>query len=660
MVDITRFTGGSFDPNKYAPKPVADPFTTFQSVLIDGGYEIDGPVQVTDDTPVRLNRNGSKDKPAWYHFNLFRTDNGDDIGFGHFGDWRDGVTTSWSSRADQMSEADSIRLDVERKRQADEARKAREIQQDAAAESASAYIDQCTTPLNHPYLTEKGVKGYGLLERNGALVMPLKNSAGEIRSYQTIRPDGAKRFLKDAQKNGCFHLIGQPGNVAYIVEGYATGATVFEATGQGVFVACDTSNLSPVVNAVRSIYPGIRLIIAADHDASGAGQKAANKAASRDSNTSVIVANINPDDGSDFNDLAKAKGLAVVRDQLQPLGEVRKPRSQRFGELKSTAPEWIVHGVIPKDSLIMMFGPSGGGKSFVALDMAFHIALGRPWQGNNVVRQGGVYYICGEGSNGIRRRGDAWAKFHGVDLHDVEFYKTVSAVPLSDPDELQATIDDIIAIGGIRVVQIDTLNRNFGAGDENSTEDMTAFVQACDRIRTECDVTVQVVHHTGLNHSDRARGSSALKAASDVEIALHAEDGSDGFGLVGKKMKDGPNIPMMQFNLVPVMLGVDELGEEYGSCVIERDGTSNPELAQKMIKMGKHQQAVYVSAKALHAQILKNLGADASPQFTAANLYESIAEGKRPRSDKFKEALASLVDRELISFDAPFYHLVAE
>jgi len=422
-----------------------------------------------------------------------------------------------------------------------------------------------------------------------------------------------------------------------------------------VFVAFDTSGLGPIVKAARKLFPNVRLIIAGDNDSlkTDAGRIAADKAASQDTNTSVII----PKVPGDWNDLAQSQGLEAVKAALEPLGEVKRARSQRFSDLSSTPPEWIIHGVIPKDALIIMFGPSGGGKSFVALDMAFHIALGRPWQGSEIVRKGPVYYICGEGSNGIRRRGDAWAAYHRTDMTDIEFYKTTSAVPLSDPEELQATIDDVNSIGGVQLVQIDTLNRNFGAGDENSTEDMTAFIQACDRIRVECRCSVQVVHHTGLASSDRARGSSALRAAADVEIALSAEAGSDGFGLVGKKMKDGPDIPMMKFNLIPIVLGIDERGQDYTSCVIERDGDATPELDKKMLKMGKNQTTVYAAAKALTKTIKGNLGDEAVAQFLPKDLYESMPEKGRLIMPRFREALNALVDRELISFDAPFYQI---
>lgn len=661
MVDLTRiFPGGFKAPTKAASQQATDPFRDFEAELIRQGFDLPGPVVETEDRPIRCKVNGSKGKDGWYHFNLFRTRAGDDIGFGHFGDWRDAMTVSWSSRASQLDDTDRRQFDSQRREQAETAKIRRNELHNETAKQAANYIASCSVPISHSYLAKKKVKNYGLLERAGQLIVPLKNSTGEIRSYQTINARGEKLYLADAQKSGCFHLIGQVGTIAYIVEGYATGASVHEATGQGVFVALDTSNLAAVVKAARKLYPSIRLVIAADNDRlkTDAGRVAAEKAASGDAHCSVIVAHFDGDEGTDFNDLANMAGIEAVKAQLQPLGEVKRARSVPFSQLSRKPPEWVLKGVLPVNTLCVLFGPSGGGKSFLALDMAFHVALGESWNGHKVARSGGVYYICGEGDEGIGRRADAWETYHRRQLPGDDLHKTTSAVPLSDPEELQRVIDDINSKPGMRLVIIDTLNRNFGGGDENSTADMTAFVQACDRIRVECGVVVVIVHHTGLNATDRARGSSVLKAASDVEIMLAPmQDGSPGFTMIGVKTKDAENVKPMTFGLKTIVLGVDEDGEDYTSCVIEQGDGADGIQAAKMLKMGKNQTTVFSAAKTLTTSIRANLGPDSVAQFTSLQLFEVI-DGMR--MDRFKEALAALVDRDLLDFDAPHYSISVE
>lgn len=662
MVDITRFTGGPFDPNKYAPKPIADPYETFRSVLLDAGFAMDGPVLVTADKPVRVKMTDSANKNGWYFFQIFNTDSGQQIGFGTFGDRRaPGHHTSWSSRSDQMSEPDNIRLDVERKRQAEEARRMRDAQQDEAAKVAADYLGKCTVPLGHPYLAAKGVGNHGLLQRHDALVMPLINTLGNVRSYQTILPDGQKRYLKDGQKNGCFHLIGQVGATAYIVEGYATGATVHEATGQGVFVACDTANLGPVVTAARSLYPSTRLIIAADNDANGAGHKAASKAATRDSNTVVIMVNIDPEDGTDFNDLAREKGLKPVRDQLMPLGEVKRRLLLHASELEDTPPEWIIEDVLPRDSLTVVFGESGSGKSFIALDMGLAIARGADWHGHQIDRPGIVIYICGEGKTGIKRRLRANSKLHGYNLNDVPFYVSRTSVQMLDQGQVRSLVDEIKdladAAGLAALIIIDTYARNFGDGDENSTKDASRWVEAADLAREETGASVMVCHHSGLTEKDRMRGAGALKAAIDTEIKVAKAD--DGIvSIKGLKMKDGEDVAQHNFNMEFIHLGTDDKGKDYGSLVpVLTDASPGDELAKKMKRMGKHQIQVFETAQALTKKIKANNGEDADAIFTAMQLYEEIPEARRPRSDHFKRALEQLIDRELFTFQAPHYRI---
>lgn len=107
---------------------------------------------------------------------------------------------------------------------------------------------------------------------------------------------------------------------------------------------------------------------------------------------------------------------------------------------------------------------------------------------------------------------------------DIPFYTSSNAVDLSSPDSVQQVTDIIQAMslqhGPPALVIVDTLNRNFGGGDENSTADMTNFISGLDRLKHELDTAIMVVHHTGLGDSQRGRGSSALKAAVDSEFRL--------------------------------------------------------------------------------------------------------------------------------------------
>ncbi len=85
-------------------------------------------------------------------------------------------------------------------------------------------------------------------------------------------------------------------------------------------------------------------------------------------------------------------------------------------------PEWLVDTILEVNSLAMMFGPPGGGKSFCALDMALHVATGEDWLGYPVPERGDVIYIATEGINGIKLRVEAWEQAHGIEEAKGSFF----------------------------------------------------------------------------------------------------------------------------------------------------------------------------------------------------------------------------------------------
>jgi phage/plasmid primase-like uncharacterized protein len=140
----------------------------------------------------------------------------------------------------------------------------------AGAQKAAAMIAGAwPAPASHPYLVAKGVPPVGLYQdKEGNLLVPLRNADGELRNVQTIDPDGSKMYLYGAQKMGTFHMLGEPrpGEAVAIAEGYATAASVHRATGMPVAVALDTSNLAGVARELRQQDPARVIWMAADND----------------------------------------------------------------------------------------------------------------------------------------------------------------------------------------------------------------------------------------------------------------------------------------------------------------------------------------------------------------------------------------------------------
>jgi hypothetical protein len=199
----------------------------------------------------------------------------------------------------------------------------------------------------HPYLTKKGVGPHGIRQSDGCLIVPLCDENGALHSLQTIAATGEKCYLPGGRKRGCFHMIGDidPGGEILIAEGYATAASLYEATGLTAAVACDCANLRPVGEALRKKYPAAMLIFCADDDAWSAGNPGAAKAkdAAQAVGGKIALPKFSGprmEGQTDFNDLALAEGLKAVRRAieevlLEPVLAISNPKTiaKRIDEL---------------------------------------------------------------------------------------------------------------------------------------------------------------------------------------------------------------------------------------------------------------------------------------------------------------------------------------
>lgn len=247
---------------------------------------------------------------------------------------------------------------------------------------------------------------------------------------------------------------------------------------------------------------------------------------------------------------------------------------------------WQVKNYIEADTTGILFGDPGSFKSFLALDLGLHCAAGKPWH-DNEVKQGSVIYVAGEGHGGFARRLSAWEKQHEVNVSDLPMYFSQQAAALYDEESaniVTEAIDGIVELTSPpAMIVIDTLARNFGAGDENSTADMNVFVDNVDKLlRAKYQCTVLIVHHTGHANKERARGSMALKGALDYEYRLEKQ-----FDMVVKltctKMKDAIEPPPAWFEGESVIVGYDEDEfEEMNSLAFKKiDAPVEAEIALK-------------------------------------------------------------------------------
>lgn len=212
---------------------------------------------------------------------------------------------------------------------------------------------------------------------------------------------------------------------------------------------------------------------------------------------------------------------------------------------------WLIQDTLALNSLNQLFGPSGTGKSFVAIDWACAVATGQDWNGYPV-ECGSVFYIAGEGEDGLGLRIGAQLQRRGVDPSQVPLYVIPEPIALKDGRNAEVLADDIephVREHGVpRMIVIDTFARNFGDGDENLASHVNQFIDKIDKhLRRRFGCTVLVVHHSGKGDKGQARGSTALRAAMHFDYSVDESGGRR--VLRCHKNKEGPKPPDRMFNL---------------------------------------------------------------------------------------------------------------
>ena len=251
-------------------------------------------------------------------------------------------------------------------------------------------------------------------------------------------------------------------------------------------------------------------------------------------------------------------------------------------------PEWLINDVCEKESVIAIFGQAKAGKSFVTVDMAACIALGKDWHGHKA-HQAPVVYLAGEGIRNISRRFLAWSKINKADIHQAPLMISSRGARLLDDKDHQLLKDTISATedqyGDIGMIIVDTLARNFGGGNENSTEDMNAFVERVDDLKDTFKSCISIVHHTGHGSGTRARGSSVLPAAVDAEYKVLRKDVSEEMFVTFSQtlIKDGQPMKPKDFRFEVLNLPFEDLSS--GALVEVEDIPLEKAMSEFKIKI---------------------------------------------------------------------------
>ncbi|TGT76172.1 MULTISPECIES: AAA family ATPase [unclassified Mesorhizobium] len=221
----------------------------------------------------------------------------------------------------------------------------------------------------------------------------------------------------------------------------------------------------------------------------------------------------------------------------------------------------LIKGLLDQGAMTVLYGASNVGKTFVAMDLAYHVASGLPYAGMKTTR-GCVIYVAAEGGRGAKRRVRALRDKYRAS--GVQFLLLPSSVDLRRPDaDLKPLVSAIQALGvPVMLIVVDTLSRAMAGGDENSSVDMGYIVNHFDVLRSHTSAHLLVVHHSGKNAAQGARGHSLLRAATDTEIEV--AEGS----IEVTKQRDLDKSWSSGFALEVRTLGVDGDGDPITSCTV--------------------------------------------------------------------------------------------
>ena len=425
---------------------------------------------------------------------------------------------------------------VKRLAESKSARDAEIIRQHQVASETVEQIWATANPASpeHPYLSNKGIGVHGArITGDGRLMVPLYDQDGTLSSLQYIDHQGGKLYHPGGQTGGKFWQLGsldEPGPL-YVAEGFATAATIHETTNRPVIVAYSASNLVPVTGKLREMHGAAQeIVIVADNDASGVGQRYAEQASAK-----YGARTVTPPVQGDANDYVQAgHDLASL---LAPAQDDWLIPADEFSAQPSPI-SWLVKRWIQDQALVMVHGPSGGGKTFVVLDWCLRIASGTTTWCNHKVRPGHVVYLAGEGHHGLRGRIAAWKHHH--QSGKLNMWLSKHGCDLNTPAGYLKVVEHIRMLPETpKVIVVDTLHR-FLAGDENSAQDAKTMLDACGNLMMEFNCTVILVHHTGVSDEaqHRARGSSAWRGALDIEISVIPGKDNQPMQLVQRKSKD--------------------------------------------------------------------------------------------------------------------------
>ena len=452
--------------------------------------------------------------------------------FCNFGSWISGYKGEYSS-IDHRSftdeqEASFEKLKIESQIKHQEEQKKRWT---GATMTAQTMFNDGKKVIDFQYLTNKKLPGNVKVSQSndycGWMMVPVFDENNTISTIQFIDKNGDKRFLSGGRKKGCCHMISGNDSEIYLVEGYATGLTVAEATGSMVAVAFDAGNLEAVGIAITKKYGNSDIVIAGDNDHekdNNAGRKAAEKVARRIGARVEFPPSING--VSDFNDLYIEQGIEAVKEIFESsLEKLFSARPVRVSDFENISPRQFLSGThLIRGFVSATVAPPGVGKSTLSMQEAIgpkrrlKVLLINLEDSLDELRIR-VAGICTHYSIELCEL-EGWLFLNSGRNHKLKIAEYAERGRVSINPVVEAIKATIIK-NQIDILIVDPFVRSHYV-DENSNKDIDLVMEQFTRIAEETNCAIDLVHHTSkpsAGHrnfsadANQARGASAFIGA---------------------------------------------------------------------------------------------------------------------------------------------------
>lgn len=436
-----------------------------------------------------------------------------------------------------------------------------------------------------PAQKAKLVASYDYVDEHGEVLFQVCRF--EPKDFRQRRPDGQGGWSWSVKG-----LRQIPYRLPELIEAIAMDRTVFVVEGEkdvealaklGVVATCNAGGAGKWPASFAEHFQGADVVVIPDNDEAGRNHAALVGAGLRESAGRLRVLNL-PDlpPKGDVSDWLRAGGsLDGLYDLVATKARTYAPAppESRFGAIAwadldhvAIRQDFLVEDIIFNGDIGMVFGASGSGKSFLAVDMGLSIARGVPFLGKKT-RKGGVIYQAGEGGKGLVKRMRAYRQHHRVEDRDLPFILLPARVDLFSPEgDVEAFIAECLAWRAalpepLAAIFIDTFSTASPGANENASEDMSRLIKAGEAINKATGAALFWVHHKNAA-GDRERGHTSLRANIDTAIEVIKDEDSNTRTMRLAKMKDGEDGLKLGFELQPVEIGAYDDGKIMTSCVV--------------------------------------------------------------------------------------------